>query len=194
MKTIALIIPMLFFFAISCKAQIIPVEQVVDHFGNVEDETTYIKDVNNILDNYVGTWVGIQNGKSYTFIITEKIIVYDEYYSTLNDILIMKYLIVDTNTLDVIEDTTSMSDEDAPCEGIIFRSNSSGGLTYVFMYTGINEDKVSCGQNGDVFITLKNNNTQLYLKLSSYHEMYGPCLGGSAEQILPEEGILLTRQ
>ncbi|WP_417195245.1 DUF6705 family protein [Bizionia sp.] len=177
---------------ISCKAQIIPVEQVVDNFENVEEGlTTYIKDVNNVLDAYVGTWTGTENGKDYTFIITENTIVFDEQYNINADVLIMKHLIVESNTLRVIEDTRLVSDENAPCEGAFFRQFSGSGLSYAFFYDG---EDYFCGQNGEVYVTLKNNNTQMFLKLGANHEKYSQCQTGWAHQVLPENGILLTKQ
>ncbi|MFC5194551.1 DUF6705 family protein [Bizionia hallyeonensis] len=177
---------------ISCKAQIIPVEQVVNNFENVEEGvTTYIKDVNHVLDDYVGTWTGNTNNKEYTFIITEKTIVFDEQYNIDIDVLVMKYLILDASNFNVIEDTRSLPDENAPCQGVVFRQFSGSGLSYEFYYSG---EDYFCGQNGEVYVTLKNNNTQLFLSLGSNHEKYSQCQTGWANQVLPENGILLTKQ
>lgn len=180
----------LILLSISCKAQIIPVEQVVDNYGNVEDNITYIKDVNNVLDDYVGTWKGTQNDIDYTFMITERTIVFDEEYNVNQDVLIMKHLIVNSTTLEIIEDTTLISDEDVHSEGGLFRRYSSGGLTYMFYYGGNN---YSCGQNGEVNITLKSSNSQMYLRLNARNKM-DDCTTGFAEQVLPTEDVLLTKQ
>ena len=178
----------------SCKAQIVPVEQVIDTYDNVEEGvTTYIKDVNNVLDDYVGIWKGTQDNREYTFIITERTIVFDEEENINADVLLMRHLIIDSTTFEIIEDATAISDEDVPSEGALFKLNSSGGLTYMFYYIGVDEDKVECGQSGDVFITLKNNNTQMYLILMPSYST-GNCTTGLAEQVLPTEGILLTKQ
>lgn len=184
----------------NCKAQvvplqqIIPVEQVIDTYDIVPDENAYIKDINDVFDSYIGTWSGTLNNKNYTFIISKTTIVFDEEYNILQDILIMKHIIVDANTSQVIEDTTNLPNNDAPCTGMIFRTTSQPGLTYVFSYIGIEVNKVACGQNGDVFITLTNNNTQMYLLLYPDHEVYSECQTGPAEQVLPTEKVLLTKQ
>lgn len=176
---------------LNCKAQIVPVEQVLNNFDNVPDENAYIKDVNNVFDDYIGTWTGVYNNKNYTFVITKSTIVFDETYNINTDILIMKYLIIDVSTYDVIEDTLLLSDEDAHCKGVYFKTTSQLDLTYVFSYGG---DEYFCGQNGDVFITLINNNTQMYLFLYPNHEIFSDCQTGLAEQVLPTEKILLTKQ
>ncbi len=106
----------------------------------------------------------------------------------------MKHLIVNANTLEVIEDTTSFTVIEAPSTGMLYRITSQPGLTYIFSYIGVKEDKVSCGQNGDVFITLTNNNTQMYFLLYPNHEVYSDCQTGLAKQVLPTEKILLTKQ
>jgi len=179
---------------LSCKAQIVPVEQVLWDFDNVEEGvTTYIKDVNNVFDAYVGTWKGTLNNIEYSFIITEKTVVYDEDYNINQDKLLMRHKIVDLTTNTIIEDATAISDEDVPSEGALFIRNSSGGLTYKFYYIGVDEEKVECGQSGDVYITLKNSNTQMYLVLMPSYDT-GDCTTGLTEQILPTEGILLTKQ
>jgi len=185
-----------------CKAQILPfenivaVEQVIDNYDAVEEgETTYIKDVNNVLDNYTGVWKGTIGAKNYTFNIYEKTIVYDEEYNIIADVLIMKYLIVDSISLEVIEDSTVTLGEDFPCKGAArFNMFSGNEMAYVFDYIGMDSSKVACGQNGEVYATLKNNNTQLFLKLSANHYLYNECLTGLVEQVLPAYGILLTKQ
>lgn len=56
-----------------CKAQIIPVEEYRNYLDNEIEipDGAYIKDVNNLLDKYVGTWIGVQNSKTYEFRISK---------------------------------------------------------------------------------------------------------------------------
>lgn len=184
------IIGLLTLSTLNCKAQIVPVEQVLNTFDNVPDENAYIKDVNNIFNDYIGTWTGATNNKNYEFYITKTTVVFDEDYNINQDILLMRYLITDSLGT-VIENTTATSDDNAPCTGVYFRTTSQPDLTYVFSYGG---EEFFCGQNGDVFITLINNNTQMYLLLYPNHEIYSDCQTGLAEQVLPTEKILLTKQ
>jgi len=47
----------IFLLFVSCKAQVIPVEQVLGNFDKVEEgQITYVKDINNVVDDYIGTW------------------------------------------------------------------------------------------------------------------------------------------
>ncbi|PHR69589.1 MAG: hypothetical protein COA67_09245 [Lutibacter sp.] len=181
----------------SCKAQIVPVEEVVNYFDNVEEgETTYIKDVNNVLDNYVGTWKGTLDNKEYTFVITEKTVIFDEEYNILQDKLLMRHKIIDVITNVVIEDTLLVLDDDVHLEGFLFETNNVGDLSYTFSYYGDTEGY--CGRIGDVAIALFNSNTQMksYLKPSRVSRMIDPeidCPNGILEQIIPEL-LVLTKQ
>lgn len=200
-----ILITLCLIISFSCKSQIvsnyqipntldiIPVEQIVDEFIINPEENVHIKDVNHIFDNYIGNWTASINAKDYTFIITKETILFDAYDNIYLDVLLIRYLILDSNNLAIIEDSTDSSYESVPIEGSIFR-NLSNGLNYELHYTGMQEDKVACGQNGNVYIKLTNNNTQLYFNLSDDHNMYDECPNGLAEQVLPINRILLTKQ
>jgi len=186
----------IFLLFVSCKAQIIPVEQVIGNYDMVEEgQTNYIKDINNVLDDYVGTWIGNYNNKNYTFIITKTTIIFDEKYNIDADILLMKHLIAGSTTSDIIEDTTLLSDKDAHSSGLYFDRFSSGGLSYVFDYGG---DYYDCGRMGEVVVTLFNDKTQMYLIMIQGHDTVvnydEECPGGEVEQVLPTERIALTKK
>jgi hypothetical protein len=70
-----LIIGLFILVNLSCKSQaIVPVETRIDyiHTGDGVPETiTYFKDVNNLLDKYVGVWKGTLNNINYEFKITK---------------------------------------------------------------------------------------------------------------------------
>src|SRR5690606_13097731 len=65
MKSIGIII-ILALFALSCKAQIIAVEDFEDYPNELADGA-YIKDINNVLGKYVGNWKGTYNNRNYEF-------------------------------------------------------------------------------------------------------------------------------
>ena len=52
--------------------QIIPVENQINYINNEIEypDNTYIKDVNNVLGKYVGTWKGMYNTLNYEFIVS----------------------------------------------------------------------------------------------------------------------------
>lgn len=61
-------------FNISCLAQTVSLETMAQCDSNPQTcpDATYIKDVNNLLNKYVGTWKGTLNGKSYEFNFIKK--------------------------------------------------------------------------------------------------------------------------
>lgn len=73
--------------------------------------------------------------------------------------------------------------------GIHFLENED---TYQLIYSGY---EVLCGQSGNVFIAIINNNTQMNFILYPDGEVDADsCLNGQVDQILPTELITLDRQ
>ncbi|MDA9339700.1 hypothetical protein N9Q68_01880 [Polaribacter sp.] len=72
MKNLGIVL-MVLLTTLSCKAQhIIPVEDVVEYRNSEggllgDRDYVYVKDINNLLDKYVGTWKGTYSGKNYEF-------------------------------------------------------------------------------------------------------------------------------
>lgn len=173
--------------AISCKAQIIAVENY--HNYNKElDDGAYIKDINNVLNKFVGTWKGTYNNKNYEFRIVKNTKNFKTRPSIKKDEVLMCYKITDNNGT-IIENTLTLTN-DSPFvmkNGYIDRD---GG--YVFSYIGRD---VACGQNGWVFTQVYgNNNKKLQLFLQVEGENYPSCTTGEAKQILPTKSIELNKQ
>ncbi|QMU65980.1 MAG: hypothetical protein GKR88_17985 [Flavobacteriaceae bacterium] len=174
------------FITYSCKAQIIAVEDFENYNQELPDNA-YIKDINNILDKYVGTWKGIYDSKSYEF----KVIKVTENNTDLKykeDLLLMRYKITDSSN-NVIESTLNLSDT----SNFIIRGNYlSNRGSYVLNYIGLNDE---CGQNGTIFISIYDtNNTKMKLYLEVDGEMGLDCTSGGVEQVLPTDWIDLTKQ
>ena len=68
---------MLFIIIASCKAQsILPIEKVIDYRNSktgIPQNITQIKDVNGLLNKFIGVWKGTYNNKNYEFYIYKKI-------------------------------------------------------------------------------------------------------------------------
>ena len=67
---------------LSCKAQVIPVQNSIGYLiidTNIPDGT-YLKDIDNLFDKFIGTWTGTRNNKNYEFIITEITTEYRNFY------------------------------------------------------------------------------------------------------------------
>lgn len=172
---------------INCKAQIIAVENYNNYNNDLQDGA-YIKDINNVLGKYVGTWKGSYNNKNYEFRIIKHTfdntkLKYKE------DLLLIRYKITDINN-SVIEDTTSLlNDSPFVINGDYYNSNG----TYVLTYLG---KDYKCGQNGNLYISVFGN-TLSKMRLGFYvdGDISVDCQNGVAQQILPTSGGMeLTKQ
>jgi hypothetical protein len=176
--------------AISCKAQqIVPLEKKIEYklTGGIPDGV-YLKDINNLLGKYMGTWKGTIEGKNYTFIITK---FKDDYLGISVDKLLIRYLITTTNGT-ILEDTRNLpTTSPYVIEGDYF---SKGATYYVSNYFGKNS---ICGNQGTVFIRMKNTaNTEMSVTSVPDKMMISEenCPGLKlAEQVLPA-GMRLTKQ
>ena len=116
---------LLFIISFTCKAQIIPVE---NHFNypNEIPNGTYIKDVNNALNKFTGTWIGSYDNKNYEVVIGQKTI---SYLKILNDIILLRYKITDSNGT-FINTLTLLDDSDYVIEGEYINPSGSYQLDY----------------------------------------------------------------
>nr|WP_294925031.1 hypothetical protein [uncultured Flavobacterium sp.] len=101
---------MLLLFVGQTKAQtIIPVEKHIDYIesgkGGMADGT-YLKDVNHLMDPFIGTWQGSIDNKTYTFYVTK---ITTNSYGILIDELEVRHYIVDNSTGVILEDTRNTS-------------------------------------------------------------------------------------
>jgi hypothetical protein len=162
MKTIFLLLLLM----ISCKSfpqsncsqyTIVPLRTFTDI---PENECYYLKDTNNELQNYEGTWKGIWNNK--TVLITFKTLM-NEYDNTLKyntDNLMGKFKTLDSSN-NILFDNTSLTFENAKIFGMGFQKVTD---KYLMFYV----DKDLCGYNGDIEISFANTaKTQLNF---SFHE------------------------
>ena len=175
-------------FSLSGKSQTIPVEGYVDYKYEFSD-WAYIKDVNNVLDKFVGTWTGTYDQKNYSFFVT-KIKQELTHVKLREDILLMRYTITDAGG-NTIEDTTKLPDDH---ELVIDGQYMDEGGKYVLHYAG---REFSCGQGGDVLIGMMegSNNTQMFLTVFG-SETWLSCTTGYAEPLLPykKNYVVLTKQ
>ncbi len=153
------------------------------------EDGAYIKDVNNVLGKFVGTWKGDYNNKNYEF----KIIKYTVDNIGLKfkeDLLLIRYKIVEANGK-VLENTLDLANDSPYVIHGSYYDNRDGG--YVLYYQGRAH---KCGQNGDLFIsTYGTNDTKLQLFLSVNGEMHSNlCPNGAAQQILPTISMELIKQ
>lgn len=191
MKNLITVISIFILTTMSCKAQhIIPVEDGYKYIGTEQgfmghNNYVYVKDVNNVLSKFLGTWKGTYNSKHYEFKISKRTIDDGELKE---DQLLLRYKITNNNGT-VIENTLDLTD-DSPFVMQSGYMGRDGG--YVFSYIGKN---MACGQNGWVFTQVYGiGNTKLQLFLQVEGENYPECTTGIAEQVLPLKSMELLKQ
>lgn len=184
-----LLITLVILTALNCKAQIIPIEEDINYRINEIEipDGAYIKDVNHLLDKFVGTWIGTFDNKSYEFGITK---LTESFLGISKDRLIIKYVITDNITNQVIADTTTLPNDNS----LIITGDylAANGEVYHSDYRGF-ESK--CGQNGYITMAVINNGSQMNFGLSVKGEIFdmNNCPNGPAAQVIPET-IILTKQ
>ena len=178
-------------FSLSCKAQsIISLEQAAIY--NKSDEglpetVTYVKDINNRLDQFVGTWKGSYGGKNFVIKFI-KLINYGE-YSVKWDEIIGNLLITDNNG-NVLHNSFNTDFKQAGnLKGYNFQNRS-----YVLGFVA----NSYCNDSGDVFIEVrKNNPNEMTLYFMRDTGIYDPkkCPSYSSYvPLLPEDKMTLIKQ
>ena len=118
--------------------------------------TIYAKDINHVLDKYVGTWQGSFDNKTMTIFATKETQTYQfagRVY--MRDYIAMRYVIRNATTNAILADTTNEPlDSTYIIEGLFFDSNG----WYNLLYTGLDAD---CGQQGELYITTYNNDLNM---------------------------------
>ncbi|MDF2553787.1 MAG: hypothetical protein K0R77_3062 [Chryseobacterium sp.] len=185
---------LLLFFVISCRSYtqqtIVPLRTYTDI---PEDAGYYMKDTNDELSAFEGTWKGTWNNK--TLFITFKKIIY-RYNTTLKyhaDIIIGKFKTVDSNG-NILFNNLQLTDNDAKVRGVGFQNITN---KYIMSYT----DNDICGMSGTIYISFANAaKTQLniyfdqrnqILDTDCYFYNYSP---DQYPEPLPKDNIILTKQ
>ncbi|AYN05476.1 DUF6705 family protein [Flavobacterium sp. 140616W15] len=176
-----IIIGMLIVCTLSCKAQVLPVENVVNYVNSkngIPKNITSIKDVNHLLDKFIGTWKGTYEGKNYEFRVLK---ITTKPGRITEEKLVMRYLITNSNGT-VIEDTRALPDSSP----YVIEGYYLDTTTYTLIYGG---KIANCGQAGTIFIDFLqgSNNTKMTLFLSPEPMIISQtgCPNGRAKQIIP---------
>lgn len=189
---------LVFILTISCKAQqtIIPLENHYLYYNNAENgvpPNSYLKDVNHLLDKFVGIWKGTYNGRSFELRIIKGTAT-ESYNNITFDRLFIRYIIKDVNGT-ILENSTSYTDNNSPyiMRGIRFNQK---GTQYYLSYVG---REANCGQIGNVLINIgKADNNKMVLSLFPDKILVTEknCPGFvMAKQLLPvEDTMFLYRQ
>lgn len=184
-----LIVGLLIGVVFSCKAQTLPIEKKIDHIiarNGIPESVTYLQDSNNLLDKFIGTWNGVYQDKIFEFRISKVTVMPGRIKE---DILIIRYLIKNTSGV-VFEDTRALP-QSSP---LVIKGDYIESTTYALNYIGNNS---KCGRSGTIFIDwLKDNNTKMTLFLEPEQMIISSqeCPNGRAQQIIPQEQIILSKE
>jgi hypothetical protein len=154
-----------------------------------EDQCYYMKDTNNELPDYVGTWTGTWNNKTI-YITFKKTNRYNTFFKYNKDILIGKFKVVNSNG-NVLFDNIGISDDKAKIWGgkFVKDQNNEYSLRYL--------DSDDCNTSGRITIHFTDaSKTQLEWQFS-YNSMMisADCqyYATGIPEVLPK-GIVLTKQ
>ena len=169
-----------------------------------KDQCYYMKDINNELQDYVGTWKGIWDNK--TLLITFKKITnrYNMYFKYNEDLLIAKFKVTDSGG-NILFDNTSDSDNNAKIIGsgfAIMGAKSGPDKSIGGKYTMLYHDESLCNLRGTIYINFANTaKTQMQFEFNQKKRYIFPeCYFYNYPQSqyprpLPNrDGITLTKQ
>ncbi|WP_397302212.1 hypothetical protein [Nonlabens ulvanivorans] len=156
---------------------------------SIPDDVTYIKDVNNSLAPYIGTFIGTYNGNTITFTITKL----TETDWITRDILNIKYKIEDANG-NILVQTFNFPDNSHDISGRRFKTQGDYLASYHgFDATGFDE----CGQSGTFSLSINRlspNQLDLYLANSMEILLQDDCPNGATPHVFPVNVVFsLTR-
>lgn len=178
------------FSLISCKAQtIISLEQASQYKKNqsvgIPETVTYVKDLNNKLDQYVGVWKGAYNGNSYEIKFIKRV---NTKYSVAWDEIIAKMLIKDG------KGSIIYNSMDNPDDNTFFSGIDIQGRVYVLYFAHDSQ----CNGGGNVYIEIaKADSKKMYLYFSRDYDMYDPAKCPNYDTyvpLLPKDKMVLTKQ
>jgi hypothetical protein len=172
---------------ISCNAQTYPLRTFIDI-----PENSYLKDTNNELQYYGGTWKGEWNGKKIYLTFNKITNQYDDTFKYYRDFLVARFKVTDLNG-SVLYDNTNLPDNNVKIQGLKFRKLDD---KYSFIY--IDEDL--CSRSGNILINFTDSTkTKLEWKYSqSENWINKDCFyHGWAQADVPQplpNNIILTKQ
>ncbi|NML58640.1 DUF6705 family protein [Chryseobacterium cheonjiense] len=188
-KVISILILIL---SLSCKSQsTISLEQAYEYSKSddgLPETVTYVKDVNNRLDQFVGTWKGTYGDKQYEFRFIKKLNFGS--YTVKWDELIGRFSVKSFNGTVLYSSLNEINDENTHFRGINIQNK-----TYMLNFFGtVNY----CNDSGVVFIEIsKNNPNTMYLSFDRDKEAYDPSKCPNYSEfvpLLPKDKMTLIKQ
>lgn len=158
-----------------------------------EDQCYYLKDTNNELQAFVGTWKGTWNGKTIFITFKKKITQYDTTLKYNSDFIIGKFKTLDSSG-NILFNNLQIADDDAKVFGIGFQNVTD---KYILSYI----DNDLCGMTGTIYLAFANTTkTQLHLSFHQRNQVLtSDCFfhgwpEADRPEPLPKPDIILTKQ
>jgi len=174
---------------VSCKAQTVSLESAAQCRGTGNcPNFKFIKDFNNSLDKYVGTWKGNYNGKTYELNFTKKLEIGEDIKK---DRLIGRMRIKDSGG-NIIYDTFNEPDD---MKTNFMGDNFQSDLKCYMIYF-VGDTPKGCINYGTVYLTIKPQtpNQMSVFYWGEYDIVEGVCPSGFATTFPEKKNIFLTKQ
>ena len=190
MKNIVTII--LALLALSCKSQTVSLEEAAQCRDNPNCPVNYnyVKDINNILNKYIGTWKGTYNGKVYEMKFNKSL--YDD-MGMKEDILKGRLRITTTGNTPVIifDNFNELDDQKTHFSGLGLTTDLQG---YRMIFAG--PVPRGCINHGTVSLRINPSTpNQMTIKYWSNNDIVvGECPSTFSQTFPEQQEIFLTRQ
>lgn len=191
MKNFKTILIILALFTISCKAQTVSLETMAQCSSNPEScpDVSYIKDINNSLNKYVGTWKGNLNGKTYEFKFIKQLNfgVEDDFRW---DRLIGRIKVINSNGAIIFNNFNEPNDNETFFFGTNFQPNLEAYMVY---FVGRSE----CVEYGNVYLRMlpsTPNQMTVFFHPDNDINVEGSCPTDFQPTIPYQKTIYLTKQ
>lgn len=173
---------------ISCKSQVISLDQVSQCESGNCPKYTAIKDTNNRLNKFIGMWKGsYTDGTSYEFKFTKELD-YSEYGGKPRDLIIGRIQVKKADGT-IIENNLNVSDSYAKIKGLEFDKSL---IKYQLYFSG----NAECNDKGFVYISFPdpNNLNQMRLVFIQDRDIIASCPSGYKTLMPDGKAIMLTKQ
>lgn len=196
MKNITLLLLLL--FTLSCNAQIISLETKAQCMQenppiSCPDNWTYVKDINNSLDKFYGTWKGVHDGKTYEIKFKKGLYQDLTLSERKSDILIGRLRVTTTGNLPltIFDNFNEPDDNKTEFSGLGFQKDLN---YYMLSFSGSYTDV--CLNSGTVYISiLPNQINQMNLIYLLDTDFYSKECPSSFQTTIPEkQNITLIKQ
>lgn len=173
--------------ALSFTAQaqvIIPLDEYSEYFETLVGDVPhhkYFKDVNGMLNPYIGVWEGTYENKTYYFEITKltkkPLGVEPEFAQTFTDELLVDFKITDNANNKVLYDKFTVNQE-FKIDFILLPESDTTRI--VMLYYGDRKEDVDCGDSGRIYLESYANGFNIKVFVSPRGFMFYPRIEGQA--------------